>query len=434
MSRTLRRALIGAIALLGIAIPGAAPQAVTTQAGKAPADTAGKHQPDPSPHFEIYGFAQGDAIGDFQSNNPDWFDVNRPSRLPSSPDQFGHDGHSWFSARQSRFGTKATIPTTTGDIKIVFDWDLFGVGPDQGQTTIRPRHMYGQWGSFGGGQTESPFMDLDVFPNILEYWGPNGMLFFRNVQLFWQPVSRSDGTRVTLALERPGASGDLGVVADRIELQNIKPRYPMPDISGEYRLGGKFGYAKLGAIVRWLRWDDVLPNDGFDLSGGTTGWGVSLSTGLNLGKRDVLRLQGVVGAGVENYFNDAPIDVGAKTHPGSPTRPVTGEALGDLGLVAYLDHRWNSRFTSALGYSRVDIDNSDLQLPTAFKSGQYASANVLYTPVSNVLFGGEFQYAHRDNFGGGFHADDYRLQFSLKYSFSQKFGGAGREPITAQDK
>lgn len=434
MSRMKRRALIGAIALLGIATPGAFPQAVTSQSRTAPRDTSARAQFDTSRHFEIYGFAQGDAIGDFKSNNPDWFDVNRPSRLPSSEDEFGHNGHSWVSARQSRFGTKATIPTTTGDITIVFDWDLFGVGPDAGQTTIRPRHMYGQWGAFGGGQLESPFMDLDVFPNILEYWGPNGMLFYRNVQLFWQPVHRSDGTRVTFALERPGASGDAGIVANRIELQNIRARFPAPDISGEYRLGGKFGYAKLGAIVRWIRWDDVLPTDAFDLSGGTTGWGVSLSTGLNLGARDVLRLQGVVGAGVENYFNDAPIDIGARTNPGSTTRPVTGEALKDLGLVAYLDHRWNSRFTSALGYSRVDIDNSNLQAPTAFKSGQYASANLLFTPVANVMAGGELQYAHRDNFGGGFHADDFRFQFSLKYSFSQKFGGGSHEPITAQDR
>src|SRR5438309_6230887 len=40
----------------------------------------------------------------------------------------------------------------------------------------------------GGGLLESAFMDLDVFPNILDYWGPNGMLFFRNTQVFWEPI------------------------------------------------------------------------------------------------------------------------------------------------------------------------------------------------------------------------------------------------------
>ena len=30
---------------------------------------------------------------------------------------------------------------------------------------------------------ESAYMDPDVFPNSLEYWGPTGMVFFRNVQV-----------------------------------------------------------------------------------------------------------------------------------------------------------------------------------------------------------------------------------------------------------
>jgi hypothetical protein len=92
-------------------------------------------------------------------------------------------------------------------------------------------------------------------------------------------------------------------------------------------------------------------------------------------------------------------------------------------MVLYLDHTWNDHFTSAIGYSRVDIDNSNLQLPEAFKIGQYASTNLLWTPVKNVLIGGEFQWGYRQNHSDGFHFDDFRLQFSGKYSFSQTFGG-----------
>src|SRR5579872_383003 len=149
-------------ALVAIGTSTLAAQAVRPQAASKPPQT------DTATKIEIYGFGQGDMIYDFKTNDPIWFDVNRPSKLPAFPDEFGHNDHTWLSARQSRFGTKASIPTGVGpDITVVFDWDLFGVGPDAGQTTIRPRHMYGQWGRFGGGQLESPFMDLDVFPNIL---------------------------------------------------------------------------------------------------------------------------------------------------------------------------------------------------------------------------------------------------------------------------
>jgi hypothetical protein len=429
MSTLLKRWAGGAAVMLGVALTSAESQGRLVQ----PTQAANGQPRDTATRLEVYGFAMVDAIYDFDQNNPDWFDVNRPSRLPSSDNQFGRDGRTWFSARQSRFGVKAAIPTSRSDIKAVFEFDLFGVGGDAGQTTIRPRHMYGQWGQFGGGQTNSVFMDGDVFPNSVEYWGPNGMLFFRNVMLFWQPVSRPSGTRFTLALERPGASGDAGIYADRIELQNVRPRFPAPDITGEYRYGGGFGYVELAGIVRWIYWDDLLPDDQFDISGNVTGWGVALSSSLNAGKSDVLRMIGVYGAGVENYFNDAPIDVGLKSNFGDPITPVTGEALENLGLSFFLDHRWNSQFTSAIGYSRVDIDNSDLQGPTAFKSGQYALFNLLWSPLPSVTIGGEVQWGHRDNFLDGFTVDDYRFQFSAKYTFSQKFGGNGNEPIRAQD-
>jgi hypothetical protein len=71
----------------------------------------------------------------------------------------------------------------------------------------------------------------------------------------------------------------------------------------------------------------------------------------------------------------------------------------------------------------VDISNSDAQEASAFRIGQYASANLLCTPVKNVMMGGEFQWAQRRNFSDGFTANDYRLQFSFKYSFSMKVGG-----------
>ena len=64
-----------------------------------------------------------------------------------------------------------------------------------------------------------------------------------------------------------------------------------------------------------------------------------------------------------------------------------------------------------------------LQQPNSFRIGQYATGNLLYTPVDNVMIGGEFQWAKRQNFSGGFGSNDYRLEFSIKYSFSAKIIG-----------
>jgi hypothetical protein len=150
---------------------------------------------------------------------------------------------------------------------------------------------------------------------------------------------------------------------------------------------------------------------------------VSLSSNYNATKHDVVKFQAVYGAGVENYFNDAPVDIGVENNPGNARRPIVGEALRDLGLVAYLDHQWNSQWTSALGWSMVQIENSDAQSPSAFHNGQYASVNALYSPLSQVMMGAEFQWAYRKNFSDSFSTNDYRIQVSFKYNFSKKFGG-----------
>ena len=89
-----------------------------------------------------------------------------------------------------------------GELRTTFEFEMFGTGVDAGQTTFRLRHAYGEMGQLGAGQTWSPFMDIDVFPNSLEYWGPNGMVFFRNVQLRWMPIQGD--SRMTIAIERPG--------------------------------------------------------------------------------------------------------------------------------------------------------------------------------------------------------------------------------------
>ncbi len=68
-------------------------------------------------------------------------------------------------------------------------------------------------GKFLAGQTNSTFMDGDVFPNSLEYWGPTGMVFYRNIQLRYSPLMTKQDN-LAFALEQPGASGDGGVVND----------------------------------------------------------------------------------------------------------------------------------------------------------------------------------------------------------------------------
>lgn len=373
--------------------------------------------------LEIYGFAMVDAGYNFKQIKPSWYDAMRPSRLPSYTDQYGTDGNFYASARQSRFGVKTNFDTKKGAFYAVFDFDMYGVGVDEGQTTIRLRHAYGQFGHWGGGLTESPFMDLDIFPNTFEYWGPNGMGFLRNVQIRWIPILGP--SELVFGLEMPGVSADKGEYADRIELQGVKPRLPFPDLSGHYRSAHKWGYVQAGFMLRYIGWEDQAKTDSTDLTGNTIGWGISLSSNIYLGKNTTLRLQVIEGAGVENYFNDAPIDVGIKLDTADKKTPYKGEALGDLGVVVWLDHNWSPKWSSSIGWSMVDIKNSNGQNYDAYSMGNYAAANIIYSPIPSVLMGIELQYVDRTNYKAspvdGFKSTNaFKTNISFKYNFGTK--------------
>jgi hypothetical protein len=227
-------------------------------------------------------------------------------------------------------------------------------------------------------------------------------------------------TRLTIALERPGASADQGVYSDRVELQGVKSKFPLPDLSAEYRHAFSFGYIELAGMLRYMAWKD-LNEDAIDLSDHAIGWGLNLSSNVNITKSLIGRFQVVYGAGIENYMNDAPADIGIKNNPSDPQQPVLGVPLPVLGIVAFFDMQWNEKFSSSLGYSMANITNSESQDPSAFKLGQYGIANLLYYPTDNAMMGVELQYGSRANYSDDWNTSIFKIQFSFKYKFSQVF-------------
>ena len=162
------------------------------------------------------------------------------------------------------------------------------------------------------------------------------------------------------------------MLADRVELQNVKARFPSPDFTGHYRYAQKWGYVQIGGALRYIAYDDTLTTDQFDLSGHVWGWGLSVSSALKPTPNDTLHLQVIEGAGVENYFNDAPVDVGDQEQS---QRRDAGRRPGAQRLrPGHLPRsQLEYRVEPSVGYSRVDISNSDLPGANAYKNGQYAS-------------------------------------------------------------
>ncbi|VGO17880.1 hypothetical protein PDESU_06482 [Pontiella desulfatans] len=366
--------------------------------------------------MDIYGHVMLDMGYQAKQNDPNWFDVVRPAKLPVYQDQYGADGNWFMGVRQSRLGFKTSTPLGDEEIKTIFEFELFGTGVDEGQTTFRLRHAYGEYKHFGAGQYWSVFMDPDVFPNTIEYWGPSGMIFYRNVQFRYIPV-KADHDYVAVSLEKPGGSGDPGY--EGASFANTAAHYPLPDLAAHYRHMQDWGHVQLAGILRY----GELEDQGGGVEDEFIGWGLNLSGNYKI-KADTVRLQLLYGEGVGNYLNDGAPDVGA-------TGAGQAETLPLLGIVAFYDHSWSDKLTTSLGYSMYNIDNSSAQTASAFKTGHYALANVLHHPTPNLTYGLELQYGKRENKGDGQMEDvdgdgtaeliesfdDIRIQFSVKFAF-----------------
>jgi hypothetical protein len=89
--------------------------------------------------------------------------------------------------------------------------------------------------------------------------------------------------------------------------------------------------------------------DALDLGGTEVGAGMNISSNLQFTGNDTGRFAFVFGQGIQNYMNDAPVNVGIElTRGGDPRRPIKGVALPMWSMVAFLDHNWSKRFMDHL--------------------------------------------------------------------------------------
>jgi hypothetical protein len=370
--------------------------------------------------LEVYGFILVDGGYNFNSMNPDWFDVMRPTKLPRYKNEFGTSGNYFLSVRQTRVGVRSSTKTKFGELKTQFDFDFYGFGKDAGQTTIHLVNGFAQLGKLLVGQTPSTIMDTDVFPVTLDYWGPCSRIFLLNVQVRYTPVF-NEKQRFAIGLERPGATADGYDYTNSVDSRQLKPRLPLPNLTAHYRRNWNWGYTRIAAIAKSIQWQNISDTSSVDLSGKDIGWGVNVSTVVDVTKKIKFKFQGEWGEGFQNHIADPSPDVALQSNPANASAPARGKALPVWGFFSFAEYKWSGKLQSSIGYSMMQIKNSDLQSPDAFRMGQYALFNLRYYAVENLMVGIEYQYGRRDNFSDGFHSGCHKIQFAFKCNFSKIF-------------
>jgi hypothetical protein len=390
--------------------------------------------------MRIYGFAELNWVHDLGGDNSDVDYASFPPYIPldGSADA-KRTNRDYLTARTSRLGVEAATPTSFGVLGVKLEGD-FNNEPRTGNTAqngavgniftqqvtssygFRVRHLYGVFGGLLVGQTWSTFMDVDNYPETVDYNGPTGATFIRQPQIRYTYATPKAGSFI-VALENsssyvldsraqvPGDTGPIDNPGYGYPLASSLPR--VPDVVARWDKGFQWGAVSLRAMTQELRFDD-----GAGLKASTRGYGAAASASFKVRETDWLAVQVTGGDGIGRYLNY----IEGAMYEEAANAIHTERAVGVIAGYQFKPSAW-MRVNLVYGGTR-NFDNAytDAAKLTGLDSGRYGvnryvqqfHLGPIFTPVKGVDLGLEGIYAQRETLAGE-KGDGFRLNLSFKY-------------------
>jgi hypothetical protein len=202
-----------------------------------------------------------------------------------------------MTARESRLFVKTKTQSDSGVISTHVEGDFYGeggTGTYSNSRSFRLRHAYGSWAKgehlFLAGQTWSTFMDLAAGLPPIDLSSDPGMTFVRQPLLRYQ-YNFNAGHYLAAAVENPDngltVAGPVSYINHPGESADLK----MPDVVLKYFYANKLFHISPKVLLR-----------SFDLDGeSATGYGLSLSSHVSIGKGHKVYATVLYGDGIGRY-------------------------------------------------------------------------------------------------------------------------------------
>ncbi len=369
----------------------------------------------------LYGYVKADFFYDLNGKLGDSVFF---STLPFKGSQADKDGGFRAHVKQSRIGVETRTPTDWGDFKTVIEIDAFGGGGNEtfsNSSLIRLRKAYGTLGPVLLGQEWTTFMDVDVYPWTVDFFGPVGISFVRQVQARY---THDFGQGTSLAFAVENAEPDF--VSDTVTGANngnvfsgTNSELPVDNEIPDFILRGRhedeWGWVQLSGVGRLLKVDDGVGDDS------EFGYGLFASGVYRVTDADTIGLFGLYGDGIGRYNVTGGGHGAAVLNPGTPALDL--ETQVSWGAGGWYQHNWRDNLWSvvAVGYTGTDF-NDGLSVAALDECGLCNKeifslhVNTFWEAFDNVLFGVEYirGWGEHETLGD---RRGNRIQFAAQYNF-----------------
>jgi len=302
-----------------------------------------------------------------------------PYDIPVGVDDIDGLSSVYLGARQSRLGVEGNANTRVGRIKTYIEVDF----ASQNESLLRLRHAYAEWNFFKIGYTWSTFLDNASLPTTVDFEGPNSALNLRHGIIKYERKV-FEKSIVGVSLESP-MTGYINPADSLIENKNKQSNF---DIVARYKYFNKPGHFQIAGIFRRIQY---LNHTKMDV---LYGWGILLSTNINLTGKDLLSGQYSFGNGIANYY------VGyAHRNLDAVYDPVLAEMTLKFisgGFVSYT-HIFSQAWRFSVTGGTSSIKGKDFEPSDTFRSSIYFAGNAFYNPIETIRLGFEVTTGSRTN-------------------------------------
>ena len=340
-----------------------------------------------------------DIMSDTQnSGNPDRF---VPATIPTGGPLSGGGEQFNANARGSTLALDVRAPNVPGDFRFYYNNDFFGPGTGM---SYRLKQLYGEFYNVTAGFTFSIFEDPDVWPDTVDFEGPNSLIFARQPTVRYEWVL-NDYWRMNFGIQQPSSDIDNEGPND-----GAIPNNQAPDGGFNVRWEDeKWGHVQFATIFR-----DVGARLTTLGKQNVLGWGVNASTSLNLFANDSAQAELTYGYGIFHFSNDN------FTYDGFNGGDAAFNDSGQLKALRYIapmvayTHQWSEDFRSTATFGYVNLANEGEQTGVAYHETYYASANIIWQLRKRLSIGFEALYGYKDDKDGA-HGDVWRFQTGLVF-------------------